>query len=329
MKTNYLKAAMAAALIASATPQAASAAQENPVGGLDHVLIWTRNIDQITSIMTVKLGFQVRPGGDFGDGVANRLIPFADRSYLELLYFTRPEAELAEEPREVFAATERGTMANMFALEAIDVEAASSQLRGRGWALAPDSPMTYDPDGDGPQPARESTWRTIGFQSPPLTSANLFFIKYQRGPSSPVDEADRIVFRRHPNGAQRISAVWLLSPDAEAESEKLTRMGFNRAGEVSLPEQGLRGFRFDSAGETILALQPVGPVPAADALAQRGAHVYGLSIEVEDVGRARRIAEWGYGREMTTYQGLLGEAFAAPTSAELGFMLEFHQTPSP
>ena len=329
MKTNYLKAAMAAALIASATPQAASAAQENPVGGLDHVLIWTRNIDQITSVMTVKLGFQVRPGGDFGDGVANRLIPFADRSYLELLYFTRPEAELAEEPREVFAATERGTMANMFALEAIDVEAASSQLRGRGWALAPDSPMTYDPDGDGPQPPRESTWRTIGFQSPPLTSANLFFIKYQRGPSSPVDEADRIVFRRHPNGAQRISAVWLLSPDAEAESEKLTRMGFNRAGEVSLPEQGLRGFRFDSAGETILALQPVGPGPAADALAQRGAHVYGLSIEVEDVGRARRIAEWGYGREMTTYQGLLGEAFAAPTSAELGFMLEFHQTPSP
>lgn len=329
MNRTYLKAGIAAALIASATPQAACAAQENPVGGLDHVLIWTRNIDQITSIMTMKLGFQVRPGGDFGDGVANRLIPFADRSYLELLYFTLPEAELAGDPAAIYAATERGTMANMFALEAIDVEAASSQLRGRGWALAPDTPMTYDPDGDGPQPPRESTWRTIGFEAPPLSSANLFFIKYQRGPSSPVDEADRVVFRRHPNGAQRISAVWLLSDDAEAESEKLVRMGFNRAGEVNLPQQGLHGFRFDSAGESILALQPLGPGPAAEALAQRGAHVYGVSIAVADIGLARRIAEWGYGREMTSYQGLLGQAFAAPTSAELGFMLEFHQSPSP
>jgi len=318
----------AAALLATVIPDAALATQP-PVGGLDHVLVWTRNIDQVTSNMAVKLGFQVRPGGDFGDGVANRLIPFADRSYLELLYFTRPEAQLTGEPRAVYAATERGTMANMFALEAVDVEAVERQLRDAGWALAPTSPMTYDPDGDGPKPARESMWRTVGFQSPPLTSGDLFFIKYNLAPPSPVDQADRAVFRRHPNGAQRISAVWMLGTDTEAESERLERIGFERVGEVKLPEQGLRGIRFDSAGETILALEPDGPGPAADALKQRGPHIYGISIAVADIGLARRIAEWGYGREMKSYRGLLGESYAAPTHSELGFVMEFHQSPAP
>ena len=189
--------------------------------------------------------------------------------------------------------------------------------------------MTYDPDGDGPQPPRESMWRTVGFESPPLTSGDLFFIKYNRGPSSAEDTADRLVFRRHPNGAQRISAIWLLGTDAEAESEKLSRMGLKRVETVSLKEQGLRGYRFDSAGETILALEPAGPGSAADALKKKGPHIYGLSIAVTDVGQARRIAEWGYGREMKSYQGLLGKSFVAPTSAELGVIMEFHQLPLP
>ena len=106
-------------------------------------------------------------------------------------------------------------------------------------------------------------------------------------------------------------------------------IGFERVGEVKLPEQGLRGIRFDSAGETILALEPDGPGPAADALKQRGPHIYGISIAVADIGLARRIAEWGYGREMKSYRGLLGESYAAPTHSELGFVMEFHQSPAP
>lgn len=329
MKIRSVCFAYATALLALGNPSSASAAQHGPVGGLDHVLIWTRNIDQLTSIMAVKLGFQVRPGGDFGDGVANRLIPFADKSYLELLYFTVPEAQLKGDVRSAYAATERGTLANNFALEARSIEDVQRQLGNKGWKLAPSSPMTYDPDGDGPAPPRESLWRIVGFESPPLTTGDLFFIKYNLAPPTPADEADRVVFRRHPNGAQRISAVWLLAADAKTESKRLERMGFEPAGAVKLPEQGLRGFRFDSAGETILALEPDGPGAAADALRQRGPHIYGISVAVAEIGIARRIAEWGYGREMTSYEGLLGKSFAAPTTGDLGFMLEFHQSPAP
>lgn len=329
MRIQSLSLAIATAMLYLPVPSAASSAHHGSVGGLDHVLIWSRNIDQITSVMAVKLGFQVRPGGDFGDGVANRIIPFADRSYLELLYFTRPEVQLTDEVRKHYAATERGAMSNMFALEANDVDEVERQLEREGWDLAPSSPMTYDPDGDGPQPPRESMWRTVGFKSPPLAGADLFFIKYAPGASAPVDQADQIVFRRHPNTAQRISAVWLLDANAKVTSDRLSRMGFKRTGEVSLPEQGLRGFRFDSGGETILALEPLGPGPAVDALKERGPHIYGISIAVTDVGQARRISEWGYGREMKRYQGLLGDSFAAPTTADFGFLVEFHQLAPP
>ena len=329
MKTRSLRLALGTALLALGTPSSALAAQQGSVGGLDHVLLWSRNIDQITSIMAVKLGFQVRPGGGFGDGVANRVIPFSDSSYLELLYFTLPEAQLKGEARDSHAATERGPVANMFAMEAGRIKDVERQLRDKDWKLAPSTPMTFDPDGEGPIPPRESMWRTVGFEKPPLSSANLFFIKYNQAPTNPVDEADRIVFRRHPNTAQKVSAVWLLASDAQAESERLSRMGFERAGRVNLPEQGLRGFRFDSAGETILALEPTGPGPGADALKSRGPHIYGISIAVADVGQARRIAEWGYGREMKSYDGLLGKAFAAPTFGELGLLMEFHEAPSP
>lgn len=328
MKTRSMTLALTGALLACGIRGPASAAPVGAIGGLDHVLVWTRNIDQLTSIMTVKLGFQVRPGGDFGDGVANRIIPFADKSYLELLYFTRPGEQLKGDPVKIYAATERGTLANMFALETGSIEDIERQLRDKGWKLAPSSPMTYDPDGDGPKPAQESFWRTVGFEAPPLTSGDLFFIKYNLAPPSPADAADRIVFRRHPNGALRISAVWLLAADAKAEGDRLLRMGFKPVGAVNLPEQRLHGYRFDSAGETILALEPSGDGAAADALRQRGPHIYGMSIAVAEIGIARRIAEWGYGREMTSYQGLLGESFAAPTTAELGFIMEFHQSPS-
>ena len=325
MKISKFMVGCAAALVAAAVPDKATA-HADPIGGLDHVLIWTRNIDQITSIMTVKLGFQVRPGGDFGDGVANRLIQFADASYLELLYFTLPEAELAGQPRAVYAETAGGPTANAFALEAGDVDAVSRQLREAGWQLAPDSPMTYDPDGDGPQPPLESLWRTVAFESKPLTSAELFFIRYQLGPSTPTQQADRTVFRRHPNGAERISAVWLLSADSQAERERLLRMGFISEGAVELPNHGLRGFRFVSGGETILALEPSGPGAAADSLALRGPHLYGISIAVADLALTRRIVERGYGQPLAPYQGLEGQAVTAPASAELGLLLEFHQS---
>ena len=80
---------VSASLLCFGVAQAA-AAPSAPVTRLDHILLWGHGIDQITSVMAVKLGFQVRPGRD-PDGVANRYVRLADSSFIELLGITRPD----------------------------------------------------------------------------------------------------------------------------------------------------------------------------------------------------------------------------------------------
>ena len=83
---------LAAMLLCTGAVQAAApaAVPAAPAARLDHILLWGRDIDQVTAVMAVKLGFQVRPGRDPG-GVANRYIRFADSSFIELLGITRPD----------------------------------------------------------------------------------------------------------------------------------------------------------------------------------------------------------------------------------------------
>src|SRR4029078_6886123 len=108
MKCPPAIARLVASMILAATA-ASLPAQNRPLGARspDHVLIWTRNVDKLTAIMAVKLGFQVRPGGVFGDGVANCIIRFPNRSYLELLYFAKEPSELQGQARRDYAATAR------------------------------------------------------------------------------------------------------------------------------------------------------------------------------------------------------------------------------
>lgn len=294
----------------------------------DHVLVWTRDVDKVTAILAVKLGFQVRPGGVFGDGVANRIVRFPNRSYLELLYFARPPDKLEGGAREDYAATAHGTLANNFGIQVADIDATARQLRDNGWKLDPEIPMTFDPDGPGPLPAQERTSRIVSFPNAPLTAADMFFIRYKQIELTPMQRADSEVFTRHPNGAVRISSVWLLSADPEVDAARLVHLGFARGEPFVMAELGLRGLRFAAGTGSILLLKPSGPGSAADALAARGPQLYGVSIEVADLDRARRIVERGYGQKVTTYRGVADEAFAAPTYGELGVVIEFHASPN-
>ena len=59
-------------------------------------------------------------------------------------------------------------------------------------------------------------------------------------------------------------------------------------------------------------------------MANGGARILGVSFGVSDLGRARRWVERGYERKLTTYRGLSGESFLAPTRDDLGLSIEFH-----
>jgi hypothetical protein len=168
-------------------------------------------------------------------------------------------------------------------------------------------------------------WRTVDFARPPLTSSNLFFIRYSLPAPTGEGVADEEALSRHPNGALGLSAIWLLSADIAADQEKLERLGFRSRAAVHLANIKAAGVRFETAREAVLLLRPTGPGPAADAVSARGPHIYGVSIAVADLGRAQRIIQRGYGRRVDRYQGPMGEAIVAPSDEGLGLIIELHQ----
>jgi catechol 2,3-dioxygenase-like lactoylglutathione lyase family enzyme len=317
------------ALLASFIPFAGHAADVAwQTDGLDHIMLWTDNIDRTTAVFTVKLGFQVRPGGDFGDGVANRLLRIGDESYIELLYTTKPRAELNDDTKKDLDALHATTGARTFAVHPLELDKLDGFLRGHGFELDPPSPLTYDSDGAGPQPAVPSDWRTVSFAKSPITAGDLFFIGHAEEHLSPLQLEDRAVTRAHPNGASTWSSIWLLSSDVDADVKALEKMGFTNRGAVDLPQVGARGVRLQAGPDTLIVAAPNGAGIAARALTSRGTHVFGLSIGVQDIDRAQRMAQRGYGTKLSHYAGPEGDSVLAPTYEDLGLLIEFHALPA-
>lgn len=284
---------------------------------LDHVLLWGRGIDQVTSVMAVKLGFQVRPGRDPG-GVANRYVRFDDSSFVELLGITRPDPTFDPGMKEDQQALKGGPGSRSFGFRSPALDAIHRSLEGLHYAVTPFF--------SGPDSAKPG-WRLFAFNRAPLSS-NTFFIDYAADYApdqfDPANAEDYRVTREHPNGARELSAIWLVSSDAESDRRQLAKMGFGNAVPVKLPEIGAKGFCVPVGPTALLTLQPDGSGVAAETMASGGPRVLGVSFGVADLGRAQRWVERGYERKLTTYRGLSGESFLAPTRDDLGLSIEFH-----
>ncbi|GLQ89823.1 VOC family protein [Dyella flagellata] len=284
---------------------------------LDHILLWGRGIDQVTSIMAVKLGFQVRPGHDPG-GVANRYIRFSDTSFIELLGITRPDPKFDPGMQEDQQVLKAGPGSRSFGFRSSSLDAIHRSLQAQHYAVTPFF--------SGPDSAKPG-WRLFAFDRAPLSS-NTFFIDYAANYApdqfDPANAGDYRVTREHPNGARELSSIWLVSSDADADRKQLEKMGFGHAVPVKLPELGAKGFCVPVGPTALLALQPDGTGLAEQIMTSGGPRILGVSFGVTDLGRAQRWVERGYERRLVTYRGLSGESFLAPTQDDLGLSIEFH-----
>ena len=298
---------------------AAPASPTRPVAGtrLDHILLWGRSIDEVTSIMAVKLGFQVRAGRDPG-GVANRYIRFADTSFIELLGVTRADPQYDPGMKEDRIALHDGPGAHSFGFRSPGLDRLQTSLKALGY---PATQIFSGPDG------RKPGWRLFAFDRPPLSSGS-FFIDYNAGyapdQADPTNAADYRVTREHPNGVRALSAIWLVSGDPDADRRQLARMGFGGAVPVRLPAGAANGFCVPLGPTALLTLQPDGAGAPAGAMAGGGPRILGISLATADLGRAQRWVERGYERRLTRYRGLSGDSFLAPTRDDLGMLIEFH-----
>ncbi len=306
---------------ASASVLAAPAVPPAPTARLDHVLLWGRGIDEVTAIMAVKLGFQVRAGRDPG-GVANRYVRFSDTSFIELLGVTRPDPDYDPGMKDDRVALKEQPGARTFGVRASNLDAVQASLKALGY---PATRMFTGPDSARPG------WRLFAFDKAPLSS-NTFYIDYNAGyapdQADPSNANDYRVTREHPNSARTLSAIWLVSGDPDADRAALARMGHGGAVAVSLPAVGAKGYCVPIGPTALLTLKPDGPGAAADALA-KGPRVLAVSLGAADLGRAQRWVERGYERELIRYAGLQGESFLAPTGQDLGLLIEFHGLATP
>lgn len=303
---------LGAAQASTSTPAPAA-----PTTRLDHILLWGRGIDQVTSIMAVKLGFQVRPGHDPG-GVANRYIRFSDSSFIELLGITRPDPAFDPGMKEDQQALKGGPGSRSFGFRSSSLDAIHRSLQALHYAVTPFF--------SGPDSAKPG-WRLFAFDHAPLSS-NTFFIDYAASYApdqfNPANADDYRVTREHPNGARELSSIWLLSGNADADRRQLEKMGFGHAVPVKLPAIGAKGFCVPVGPTALLALQPDGAGLAEQTMTSGGPRILGVSFEVADLERAQRWVERGYERKLATYRGLSGESFLAPTQDDLGLSIEFH-----
>jgi hypothetical protein len=292
-------------------------AAPTPPTRLDHVLLWGRSIDEVTSIMAVKLGFQVRPGRDPG-GVANRYIRFSDTSFIELLGVTRPNPDYDPGAKEDRLALKEQPGAHTFGFRSAGVDAIRTSLQALGY---PVTPMFAGPDSAKPG------WHLFAFDRQPLSNGT-FFIDYRPDYApdqwEPTNKADAQVTRDHPNGARALSAIWLVSSDPESDRKQLERMGYGGARPVRLPAVGASGYCVPVGPTALVTLRPEGAGLAADALAKSGPRILGVSFATADLARAQRWVERGYERKLEDYAGLTGPSFLAPTLDDLGMLIEFH-----
>lgn len=316
------------ALVLGTIASVASAADTHPLAGevgqtseIDHALLWGRSIDQVSSVMAMKLGFQVRPGRN-PEGVANRYVRFEDRSYLELFGIERPGAPMDPGMQADQVSLHGGPGARTFGLRSSILEQARAWLQAQGFAPTPIfTASPDDPDGDGP--SKPPRWRLFAFERPALSS-HLFYIDYSTLEATPARVVDTRVAHEQPNGARALSGIWLLSSDADADRKLFERMGFGGATPIRFPQVAAQGYCIPVGNKQLLALQPAGSGIAAQALRNGGPQLLGVSIEVQDIDRAQRRVERGYDTTMSRYRSAQGDAFLAPTQADLGLLVEFH-----
>lgn len=318
---------LAAQSSAAASHRSAAAAAPVLGRGVDHVLLWTRNADRASGVLERKLGFQVRPGGDFGDGVANRLIMFRDMSYLELLFFTRPLDQVSPSAMEGVEFLRHRDGAHSFGINVPSLERTLAHLAAGGFPVGEASAGSYDPDGpEGPQPRQDSLFRTAGFQVQPITGIDPFFVWYRPRTSWPLAQHRSFEARaRHPNTAQRLTAVWIAAADPERASSVLERMEMTAGRRAALPHLQAWARPFVAGRSTIFVVAASGDGYAARQIRERGTHVLGVSIEVGSLEVAAASLAAGYGSRPFRYMGPLGESVLARSEADLGLLIEFHR----
>ena len=262
--------------------------------GLNHVSILVHDLPATLALLRDQLGFNANSWGRFAEGPENGLenggVEFSNHTYLEFEAVYDPQ-KAASSDEVAFLKDHEGAIG--FGLETDSAQRAARFLRSRG--IAAKVATTTSEGYVEPGVKFSDTWLFREIDLPKETPGGPFLIEYHRAnqgaPAKDPDvEQKRALERIHPNGAIRLSAVWIAVKNLNASIETYKRLGLVPGRAIEVPELAADGREIAAGSGLLLLLAPkaahnAGPVD--DFLASRGEGLMGVTIEVADIARVR------------------------------------------
>jgi catechol 2,3-dioxygenase-like lactoylglutathione lyase family enzyme len=292
--------------------------------GIDHVGVGVRDLAQAQHDYE-GLGFRISKGGHFPGGLSNCIVRFQNNSYLELLSVsgTKPGdvADIAE-----FVKKHEGAM--FLGINVSSAKAAADYLKTHNFDAADPEPNSIMSEGETKLPPPQ--WYTVGTADKPAASKEgftipIFFIEYLSKDRMEKSRAEG--WMDHPNTAMSIHSVWFAVHDMETQLRTLRDAGFEIGESREAKFLSGRG-REVKAGHGGLVLLESGDKkgPLTEYLTDHDEGIIALSIEVSDLGKARRLAESTTGSALDTYDGFYGPSFLLSPKVTHGVWIEMFQT---
>jgi catechol 2,3-dioxygenase-like lactoylglutathione lyase family enzyme len=305
--------------------------------GVDHAGVLVRDMDQAQRDYE-KLGFVVGKGGHFPGGEFNSIVPFQNDSYIELLSVsdaTSPKRGMAAHIAE-FLKTHEGAV--FLGIDVSSAATAADYLTAQGFDASPPIPGAVMKDGESTPPPPQ--YYNVHISDTPAAGKKgitlpIFLIQYVA--------SERMQKRRaegqmdHPNTAATMHAVWFAVHSVEAQLSTLRDAGLKAGESRQVKFLGAHGLEVKAGQGLMLLLEPStkdgllakflsSPVDPKEKCNCRGEEgIIGLSVEVGDLGKARRLAESGTERKLESYEGFYGKSFLLPPEVTHGVWIEMYQ----
>jgi catechol 2,3-dioxygenase-like lactoylglutathione lyase family enzyme len=258
--------------------------------GLNHVSILVHDLPATLALFKDQLGFNANSWGRFAAGLESGGVEFSNHTYLEFLAVYDPQ-KAASSDEAAFLKDHEGAIG--FGLETDSAQRAARFLRSRG--IAAKVATTTSEGYIEPGVKFSGTWLFREIDLPKEAPGGPFLIEYNRA-NQPERAKDSEVARKraleriHPNGAIRLSAVWIAVRNLDASIEAFKRLGFVPGRAIEMPELAADALEIAAGSGLLLLLAPKAAHnsgPVVDFLASRGEGLMGVTIEVADIARVR------------------------------------------
>ena len=242
---------------------------------IDHIVVAVRDLDQAADLYR-RLGFKVGPRNQHPWGTENRLIQFAG-SFMELITLGgAAELIVPHRPRQFsFGAFVQDFLNRREGVAMLALRSADAAYDAAAFAaqrIGDFDPFFFQRNAKKPDGSLTEVAFTLAFAADPAAPDAGFFVCQQHYPENFWNTE----FQRHPNGAEKIAAVTLATPDPGRHEEFLTQ--FTGAQKQLAPERGLR-FALERGRLEV--------VSAADRQTQP--LLTSMSVRVRDLGVVARL----------------------------------------